>query len=180
MVISLGDQSQWQNEKLEYLRYEYDLNPGDMVLDIGSYRKEFGEVFEKRGCKVEYFDAMDNRAAWIFDGELKMGGQYYYTSMFDEGELGKVNTYKCVDIAKYLQEETALVKINIEGGEWQLIPYILNKGLMKNIKHLQVQFHILNGSDMSSAYNAIVKELSLTHDCKFRYPYVWESWTRIY
>ena len=180
MNINLGDQSVWQSEGLEYLRYEYDIAPGELVLDIGSYRKEFGEVFEAKGCKVEYFDAMDNRAAWLFDGELKMGGQYYYTSMFDEGELGKVHTYKCVDIATYLQSQVALCKINIEGGEYELLNYIIRKGLHLNIKHLQVQFHLVEGMPSEGLYMDIAKKLSVSHNLKWRFAYVWESWERVY
>lgn len=181
MEIKLGDQSTWQNEGLEWMRYDYPLTPGDKVLDIGSYRGEFAQgIKDKYGCQVECFDALDNKAAWVFDGEIEMGGQYYYTSAYDKGELGPVNKYKCVDIATYLQSEVSLVKINIEGMEYGLLGYIIQNGLHLKIKHLQVQFHLIDGIDCEAAYNQINKHLSLSHDCKWRYPYVWESWTRIF
>lgn len=179
MVISLGDQTRWQSENLERLRYEYDLKPTDTVLDIGSYRMEWAtEIIKRYGSRVVCFDALDNNAAWIFDGELEMGGQYYYTSMFDTGELGQVRKVKCVDIARWLKDDIALMKVNIEGGEVDLLNYIISKGLMYKINYLQVQFHYVSGLDSEGLYQDIARKLSLTHSLQWREPFVWESWKR--
>jgi hypothetical protein len=160
---------------MELLRYTYELYPEDFVLDIGSYLKEWGnEIVKRYGCSVEYFDALDNKAAWIFDGKLSFGGAYYYTSMFAEE---KTVEYKCVDIAPYLNKEIRLVKINIEGGEYQLLDYIIEKGLMNNIVDLQVQFHLVEGADSEREYELLAKRLSVTHDLTWRYPFCWENWT---
>jgi hypothetical protein len=177
-TVSLNPESlrQWQEQDMEIIRYGYELYPDDTVLDIGSYQREWGnKIAADHGCHVEYFDALDNRAAWLFDGELKMGGAYYYTSMFTPGW----QTYHCVDIAPFLQAEVALVKINIEGGEYDLLNYIIEKGLMKNIINLQVQFHLIEGVDCEGAYKELAKQLSLTHKISWRYPFCWESWERI-
>lgn len=178
-MISLNSDSlsQWQNEDMEPIRYAYDLLPDDIVLDIGSYRREWGGEIEKRyGCKVEYFDALDNNAAWVENGLIEMGGAYYYTSMYDDDKPYK---YRCVDIAPFLRTEIRLVKINIEGGEYELLNYILSKGLMRNIVDLQVQFHLIEGKDCEKMYSEIAKELSKTHKLTWRYPFCWENWTRI-
>lgn len=171
--ITLGDQSNWNED----LRYQYDLKPTDYVLDIGSYRMEFADKIRSLfRCKVECFDALDNRAAWIYDGKLAVGGNYLYTSMYSE-VLNK--ECDCVDIANYLQREVALCKINIEGGEYELLQYIISKDLMKNIKNLQVQFHYIDGKDCVKMYEVIKDFLSLTHRIKWRFPFVWENWERI-
>lgn len=178
-MVSLNKDSlkHWQDNDLEHLRYEYPLKPEDTVLDIGSYQREWGnKIAADYGCKVEYFDALDQRAAWVFDGDIHMGGSYYYTSMF----LPHTSSFKCVDIAGFLQSEMALVKINIEGGEYQLLDYILSSGLMKNVKYLQVQFHIVEGQDYEEAYNSIINRLSLTHKRQWNYPFCWESWERVW
>lgn len=165
----------WQENNLEPLRYDYDVSPGDYILDIGSYQREWGKEFEKKGCKVEYFDALDNRAAWIYDGTIKTGGAYYYTSMFAEETP---NEYKCVDIAPFLKSEVRLVKINIEGGEYTLLNYILDHDLMKNIIDLQVQFHLIDGVDTNTVYHELSLRLSKTHEVTWCYPFVWESWRK--
>ncbi len=176
--ITLGpEQEYWQKLGLEHTRYNYALESTDTVLDIGSYRGEFSnKIKEKYGCHVECFEALDNRAAWLFDGEIEMGGQYLYTSLFNTDNRQK---YKCVDIARFIDKEIALVKINIEGGEYQLIQYMISKGLMKFIKHLQIQFHIVESFNWRYRYEKICTELSFTHKISWRYPFVWESWERL-
>lgn len=173
-MVSLNDISlkKWQDEDLEHLRYEYDLKPSDFVIDIGSYRQEWADEIRKKGCKVECFEALDNRAAWTFDGELDFGGAYYYSSMFAEEKPYK---YRCVDIAPYLKN-VALLKINIEGGEYGLLWYIIEKGLINEIDNLQVQFHVMEGSDQM--YEELRELLSKTHSLTWRYPFCWENWKR--
>lgn len=177
-MISLNQDSlkDWQEKNMESIRYGYELLPEDTVLDIGSYQREWGKEIEKRyGCKVEYFDALDNRAAWLYDGTIKTGGAYYYTSIFAEETP---NEYKCVDIAPFLQSEVRLVKINIEGGEYELLSYIIEKGLMNNIVELQVQFHLVEGKDSEAMYNELRFKLKQTHELSWRWPFCWESWQR--
>lgn len=176
VILNPDSLKQWQEADLEPLRYAYELYPEDRVLDIGSYKREWGqEIVNRYGCQVEYFDALDNRAAWLFDGEIEMGGAYYYTSVFAKEKPYK---YKCVDIAPYLVKEVALVKINIEGGEYQLLDYIIQQGLIGNIIDLQVQFHLIEGVDTEILYDELITRLSQTHELSWRYPFCWESWQR--
>ena len=174
-MVKLGDQTEWNVKCLEYLRYEYPLTREDWVIDIGSYRREFADTIIKRfGSKVECFDALDDRAAWTHDGKILMGGAFYYTSVFDTENQKE---FKCVDIAPYLSN-VALCKINIEGMEYALLDYILDKGLMKEIKYLQVQFHLIDGVDSEGLYKRLAERLSKTHKLSWRFPFVWESWER--
>lgn len=175
-MVKIGDQTEWVKKGLEKLRYEYDLKSSDYCIDIGSYKMEWAtEILKRYGCRVECFEALDDRAAWINDGFLLMGGAYYYTSLYDETGVREV---KCVDIAPYLDKEIAVLKINIEGAEYELLNYIISKGLHKNIKNIQVQFHLIDGIDYEFLYNQIRDNLSLTHEMTYCYPYVWENWKR--
>jgi hypothetical protein len=175
-IISLdpANLKTWQDCNLEHLRYDYHLNPGERILDIGSYQREWSNtMIEKFGCVAECFDALDNKAAWIQDGEIEFGGAYYYTSVFDTSR--PMTKYKCVDIAHYLNTEIAVCKINIEGMEYELLDYMD----VRNIANIQVQFHRIENVDTDSLYQAIANKLSLTHRCKWRYPFVWENWERL-
>jgi len=167
----------WQENNLEGKRYEYDLKPTDHVLDIGSYRMEFAdEVIKKYGCTVECFDALDNKAAWLFDGQLSFGGQYYYSSAFEKDTPQAI--YRCVDIAPYIDKEIALCKINIEGAEYELLDYIIGKELIKHINNIQVQFHYVDGLDCEKMYEELATKLSKTHSLTWRTAFVWENWKR--
>lgn len=73
--------------------------------------------------------------------------------------------------------EIDLIKINIEGGEYDLLPRLIETGLVKRCKIIRVQFHdwIPNAFAMR---RRIVRELAKTHDIEWSYPMVWESWVR--
>lgn len=131
-------------------------------------------MIKRYSVEVECFEALDNRAAWIKDGKIKMGGQYYYTSICEPG----ATWYNAVDIAPFLQREIAVLKMNIEGGEYTLLQYIIGKGLHVFIRNLQVQFHLIDGQPCEELYNIIADSLKETHELTWRYPFVWENWKR--
>ena len=180
-IVSLGpEQERWQNLGLEPLRYCYKLKPNDIVFDVGSYRREFADkIAHKFKCKVLCFDALDNTAAGTQDGYLEVGGNYLYTSHYD---FKNRHLVKCCDLARVVKEqkEVALMKMNIEGYEYELIPHLIISGVMERVKNLQVQFHLIEGKECEKLYETIFLGLSITHKITWRYPFVWESWERKY
>lgn len=190
MRVSLNEQSQseWQSKDLEHLRYEYDLKPEDVVIDLGAYRGEWAnEIRARYGCcviAVEPTDAIDGysceyikKAAWLFDGKLRVGGAYYYTSVFEE----PTHEYECFDVNSLLErfDEIALLKMNVEGAEYDLLEHIYLGDFVRRIKDLQVQFHLIEGEDSIMRYEVIENLLSETHSLtRFEYPFCWENWGR--
>lgn len=71
--------------------------------------------------------------------------------------------------------EVELISINIEGHEFTLLPHMIDTGIIKQCKNVQVQFHDCYPGSYS-ARDAIRKALSLTHTESWCYPFVWESW----
>lgn len=188
MRVTLDDeaQKQWWADDAEHLRYEYDLSRDDLVIDIGAYRGEWAEqIHERYGCKLilieptpsilgcEYGQVI-NKAASTHDGKLRFGGAYYYTSEHED----PTHEYECFDINSLLEKhnDIALVKINIEGAEYELLKHIIDAGLHRRIKNLQVQFHQIEGKPFKEWHEQIQTELSKTHHLTFFYPFVWESW----
>ena len=68
-----------------------------------------------------------------------------------------------------------LVKMNIEGGEYDLLPALIETGVIRRIARLQVQFHLF-AERMVPMRDAIRNDLDRTHDCAWCYPFVWEEW----
>ena len=189
MRVALNEESQaiWQSQNLEHLRYEYDLNPDDVVIDLGAYRGEWAnEIRARYGCcviAVEPTDGIDDypceyikKAAWLNDGKLKFGGAFYYTSAYED----PVREYDCFDINSLLSrfDEIALIKVNIEGAEYPVLDHIINHGYHERIKNLQVQFHQLDPEPWHSWYSGIAGRLEKTHGIQWWYPFCWESWGR--
>lgn len=188
--VTLNEQSQaeWQAGNLEHLRYQYDLQPTDTVIDIGAYRGEWANEIKRRyGCTpivIEPTDAIDGydgeiikKAAWTHDGKLPFGGAFYYSSHYEQS----VTEYECFDINTLLARfnDIALIKINIEGAEYVLLDHIITHGYHTRIRNLQVQFHQLAPEPYGAWYSGLECRLRLTHETTFKYPFCWENWQRL-
>jgi cellulose biosynthesis protein BcsQ len=79
----------------------------------------------------------------------------------------------------FLQEKDIkridLMKINIEGCEYNLLECLIGIGFIKNIKNIQVQFHDFV-EDAEKRMMEIQKNLQKTHYLTYQYPFVWENW----
>lgn len=189
MRVTLNEESQaiWQSQNLEHLRYEYDLKPDDVVIDLGAYRGEWAnEIRARYGCcvvAVEPTDGIDGypceyikKLAWTHDGRLKVGGAFYYTSQYEK----PTHEFECFDVNSLLTrfDEIALLKINIEGAEYALLDHIINHGHHERIRNLQVQFHQVDPEPWQSWYSSIESRLKQTHEIEWRYAFCWETWRR--
>jgi len=73
--------------------------------------------------------------------------------------------------------EVDLIKINIEGGEYDLLPRLIETGLISRCRIIRVQFHDWFPNAFALR-RKIVRQLARTHDVEWSYPMVWESWIR--
>lgn len=176
----------WQHENLEHIRYEYDLNPTSRVIDLGAYKGEWAnELHNRYGCKVvvveptEYINdfrngIIVNKAAGTHNGIMSFGGRAYYTSSFETGD----HEYESIDINNLIEQYAIidLLKVNIEGAEYDVLNHIIGAGLHVRIKNIQVQFHQIDGVPYERWYDEISKQLSLTHKLTWHYPFCWENW----
>jgi hypothetical protein len=70
-----------------------------------------------------------------------------------------------------------LIKINIEGGEYDLLDFILENNLQTQINNFQIQFHKMF-DDCEIRRNNIREKLSETHTLTYDYTFVWENWEK--
>jgi len=185
----------------EMLRLDYPLDSNDVVLDVGGYIGDFADdIVCKFGCQVDVFEPVSQYAEKIRERlasnskvhviEAGLGGgdrsevitvEGLGSSVFVEGREDKVKeTIKIVSIVDYIESKgystIGLVKINIEGGEYELLDVLFeHPHLLMNIKYFQIQFHdfVPNAQEMR---NKIQKKLSKTHKKMWDFPFIWESW----
>lgn len=150
-------------------RFEYSLTPDDWVLMLGGYQGKEAEIFARQfGCKVvcyepitEFYNQLVARfigTPWeklIFPVHAAVGA-HSGKDMF--GIRGDMSGFACqsdksesVDIVaitsvlvKWTQEfgtTPALCVMNIEGGEYQCLPALLDAGMDTFFGALQVQPH---------------------------------------
>jgi len=178
----------WLHSGMEKNRYQYDLIPSDLIMDIGAYQGFWSKMMhEIYGCRAIMFEPVDilnefkdtdwaivvQAAAWIFDDKLNFGGNGYWTSHYIYG----VQEYPCININKYLNQPIAVLKLNVEGAEYDILDHILKSGLQKNIKNFQIQFHNMEEYCINKR-KEIQGELSKTHKQTWNVDFVWENWER--
>ncbi len=179
----------------QQLRYNYDLKASDLVFDVGAYEGQFAEEIAKRfGSKVEAFEpvavyaeiARKRTAAFPSVrvhsfGLARASGQSSISidglASSRSGKDLKTVIGEFKDVVEVCRDsnEIALMKINIEGDEYEVLPALMDAGLMTRIRELQVQFHLFKPGD-KGRYHVIKERLEKTHDLTWRYPFIWENW----
>jgi FkbM family methyltransferase len=193
---------QWKRDRANHtLRYKYPLDENSTVLDVGGYRGDFAEEMVNRfGCKVIVFEPMPSfyeHCSVRFKDQPKVTVMNYGLGSCDEtlqlSESDDASSFHRTNVASKFVEarlrdaetvwaelglaDVDLIKVNIEGGEYPLLPHLIHSGLIERIKHVQVQFHDFV-EDAPSRRNEIRSQLANTHDEQWCYTFVWESWKR--
>jgi len=195
-MIGLDKQSldTWYGQGLEQLRYNYDLPQGSYLLDLGAYEGEWtqrmirDERYEDRDFKaicVEPTDAIRGfgyaqeiirAVAGTKSGTIEMGGGMFATSVYSQDNRREFDE---VDTAELIERfpSFALVKMNIEGAEYDVLNHLIDKGVITRLTNIQVQFHTIEGVPYEQWYEKLAARLSETHELTWRYPFCWENWT---
>lgn len=179
------------------LRLRYDLNASSTVLDVGGYEGQWAsDIFAMYGCTVHVFEpapAFASRLSERFARNPRisvhpfgLGG----TSRADMIHLsddatsvvrgsGSAVPIRIVAVDAALEElglgSVELMKVNIEGLEYELIERLLDTGKVAAVRDLQVQFHDFV-PDAERRLLALQERLGATHALTYQYPYVWENW----
>lgn len=85
------------------------------------------------------------------------------------------NIKEALNILHY-DKHINLTQINCEGGEYELLEYILNENIMDKFDHLQIQFHNLFPEAEMRMEN-IFKRLSETHKMHYNYNFIFCYWS---
>jgi FkbM family methyltransferase len=180
------------------LRLEYPLSPDSLVMDLGGYEGQWtSDIYSRYGCRVAIFEPVasfaenirkrfeGNPSIEVFQyglGSTKRKEQIHLSSdgssIFNkEGQMETITIHDAIEwFEKRGNPKVALAKINIEGGEYELLERLAQGGIIPYIENLQIQFHPI-ASDSRDRMSAIQAILSLTHDLKWQYDFVWESWS---
>lgn len=109
------------------------------------------------------------------------------TSVFGTGDVATGFEAQVVNISDYLQQmrecdclkdksgAIGCLKLNIEGGEYEVLEQLLATGEIRLFRCLLIQFHC-QPADYEARYQAITTNLAATHRRIWVYPMVWERW----
>lgn len=182
----------------ETLRLNYDLNDKSIVFDIGGYKGEFArDIFCKYNATIYIFEPIksffqiiqskfvNNQKVKIYnfglagkDEQMQISMSENASSVFLKTEHSETIYLK--SIVNFIRENNIqtvdLIKINIEGGEYELLESLIENNLISVFKNIQVQFHDFLLENGKERMNKIQENLSKTHQITYQYEFVWENW----
>jgi FkbM family methyltransferase len=182
------------------LRLNYPLNLDSTVLDVGGYEGQWAsDIFGRYGCKVIVFEPWP-----AFEQQIKdrfrnndcvtvhgfgLGARSRTEQVFGQGDSTSVFQRSPEAGSRPLPiralDETwqelgldfvDLMKINIEGGEYELLDALISTGLIRRARDIQIQFHkiVPNAKNRRRVLQA---RLAASHSLTYSVPFVWENWT---
>lgn len=180
------------------LRYDCPLGAGSVVFDMGGYEGSWAaEIFARFACRVDIFEPVPafankikarfaaNPALRVHTCGLAAKTRTEHISLSSDASsvfikpTGETVAIELVDAKEWFDRDPLpridLMKINIEGGEYELLERLIETGLISRIADLHVQFHDL-APDSEARMRSIREKLSRTHEPLFHYKFVWDGW----
>lgn len=172
-------------------RYLYDLTPDSIVIDAGAHKGDFtAEIVRRHDCTVHTFEpirrffnetqmrlvacpkvCLSNSGIGSKTEMVRMwvkgdsSGRFADTDNFEDVQMTDAATLPFAD----------LFKLNIEGGEFDVLEHCLKEGVIGRFKNIQVQFHPVV-PNAEARYQAIRAALLKTHHLTFDAPWVWQNY----
>lgn len=179
------------------LRLFYKINQDSVVFDVGGYEGNWAsDIFSMYLCNILIFEPVEcffniikkrfkqNHKVHVFKFGLAGKNRFENinvdsssSSIFKRGN--ETEKAKMTDIVSFLKKKEIkvvdLIKINIEGGEYELLDRMIDSEEIRKFVNIQVQFHDFVPNAKKHMLD-IEKKLSKTHRLTYRYEFVWENW----
>jgi FkbM family methyltransferase len=186
----------------EGLRYEIpSLTPESLVIDGGAYQGVWGRlVCEKYGCKVHLFEPI--RSFYVaMNTSLDKHPQRHLMKLHNMGlggitrnesfaikgdssgamadgpkeEVFLLGIDELLNLPDFAGKPVGALKLNVEGGEYEILEALLAHGLQRRIEVLHVQPHALF-EDARIRWDRIMERMSETHELLWNEPWCWSGW----
>ena len=189
----------WKLLRPDRLLYQHPLQQKDVVYDVGGFRGDWTcRMLSTYSCRYHVFEPHPEAFAKLMQRfasqpqvnlhEFALGGSNGFVSLScaEEGssivsDRGESSIeVKLVDIREHLRNErhpVALMKLNIEGAEFDFLEALLWSDECNLVGDFLVQFHA-GSPQAEKRYRSISQKLRETHSCVWRYPFLWELWRR--
>jgi FkbM family methyltransferase len=182
------------------LRLDYNLDENSIVFDLGGYEGQWAsDIFSKYQSYVYIFEPytpffeniknrfLKNGKIKVFNFGLAAKSSDSHLSFNGDNTSSYINKGECVpiqlvDFMEFYASQNFklidLIKINIEGAEYDLLESLIIRGELSKIKNIQVQFHdfVPNAEHRVAE---IRSKLKLTHKPTYTFDFVWENWELI-
>ncbi|MFY9311368.1 MAG: FkbM family methyltransferase [Bacteroidia bacterium] len=197
-IQSLRVKAWYKDSPNNALLFQHDfLNKNSCVFDLGGYKGEWAEkIFDKYQSNIYIFEPHHVFAQKINDKFVNQNKVKVFSSglanengsselfindnsssiFVQTGEKTKIELLKASDFfINNKIDYIHLMKINIEGGEYDLLEHLIESGWINKIENIQVQFHDFF-PDSYRRMARIQDKLEQTHSLTYQYLFVWENW----
>jgi len=180
-------------------RFDYDLDERSFVLDLGGYEGQWAsDLYARQRCRIAIFEPVPRFARNISARFHKNGDIAVYpcglgassrtetiyvhgASSSTEKKQSAAEQIEIVDVRQWFEdhkvETVQLMKVNIEGGEYELLERLVATGLIGRIDDIQVQFHNFI-PNAAARMEQLQRALRATHTPTYQYRFVWENWRK--
>lgn len=181
------------------LRLNYPLNKDSVVFDLGGYKGEFAaDIYNKYQSTIYVFEPIqsfynlikkqfiDNPRIKVYQYGLAGQDQTMQISLTDNSSSVYIKsklteTIQLKSIIDFIKTNNIdyidLIKVNIEGGEYDVLEALIAHNMLPLFSDLQIQFHDFIIPNATERMKKIQAELSKTHQLTYQYEFVWENWT---
>lgn len=186
----------------ESQRYEYPLTPEHLVIDAGGYRGDFAdEIFKRYGCSIEIFEPVRrfyeplqlrfahekkiNVNPCGLGGSDCIGGKKVQFHVQNDStgafagspDVEEVELFPASLPFVLFPISAGLMKLNVEGMEFDILEDLIANNCLPNVQHLQVQWHFIV-PDAQARYDRIRESLLKTHEHVWgENPQIWQSYS---
>jgi FkbM family methyltransferase len=184
----------------DLLFQDMPVSSDDVVIDGGGYRGDWtAEMICRYGCRSIIFEpvplfAAQLRARYGCNERVELCpaglGRSSGTAALDVADnASRISAIRrpgsvdvpVRDIAEFIDShnltEIGCFKLNIEGGEYDVLERLIETGMLERVRCYVIQFHRV-ASDSEMRRSAIRQVLAKTYSSMFDFPFVWECWLR--
>lgn len=179
----------------------YSLDENSVVMDLGGFMglwadqiiKKYNpyfymiepvpEFFVKLESKYQHNNKMNLLNVGV--SNINKSGHLFMNSDATSANLTNGNRVPIdyMNMQGILEEfgisEVDLLQINIEGEEYNVLENLIESGLIRTFKNIQIQFHTNIDGHHRRRDDIRISLLENGFGEKFNYPFIWEGWERV-
>lgn len=181
-------------------RYAYPFDHESVVMDVGAFHGEFARaMWDRYKCKVYAFepiarfnDIARKRVMGCAGVQLSLYGvagstreEFWKIKGDMTGAFNQENDEQerviLINVVKLLETLPLppmidLLKLNVEGMEYEILQTLIESGAVKRFRHIQVQPHSIV-PNAEKHWQAVHLGLLKTHDLAYHKDFVWSGYT---
>jgi FkbM family methyltransferase len=188
----------FRDEGDKILLLSHDLDENSLVFDLGGYEGQWtSDIFSTYCCWIHVFELVEeladkmekrfSRNERIVVHRFGLSSENRIVQVSVNGTSSSIyrlgndvregRLIRAVDFMRENHiEKIDLMKINIEGGEYDLLDHLIESGYAPRIKNIEVQFHDHCVPNAEQRMSNIQSQLKRTHYLTYQYLFVWENW----